>query len=91
MEVLGEFARMRLADRSLTVEHVGNNAARSEYGNQIALPNAAILHENTESGQNVRDIATVRANGGIASPGRIESFGGRRPPAALAKNCHSLP
>jgi hypothetical protein len=48
VEVLGEFARMRLADRSLSVEHVGNNAARSEYGNQIALPNAAILHENAE-------------------------------------------
>src|ERR1035441_7360560 len=48
VEVRGEFARMRLADRSLSVEHVGNNAARSEYGNQIALPNAAILHENAE-------------------------------------------
>ena len=46
VEVLGEFARMRLADRSLTVDHVGNNAARSEYGNQVALANAAILHEN---------------------------------------------
>ena len=44
-----------------------------------------------EFGQKVRDIATVRANGGIASPERIESFGGRRPPAALATNCHSLP
>jgi hypothetical protein len=38
----GQLARMRLADGALPIQHVGDDAARSEHRNQIALPNTAI-------------------------------------------------
>jgi len=41
-------ARIRLADCALSVQHAGNNAARSENGNQVALTNTAILQENSK-------------------------------------------
>jgi len=35
---------MRLAHGALSVDHVGNDAARSDDRDQVALPNVAVLH-----------------------------------------------
>jgi len=45
MEKAGQFASVRLADRPRSFEHVGGDAARSEYGDEVALPKSAIFHE----------------------------------------------
>jgi hypothetical protein len=50
MEMLSQFACMCLADGALAIEHVRNHGARSKYGNQIALSNSSIFHQDARSG-----------------------------------------
>src|ERR1039457_5943722 len=46
VEELGEPTDVRLAQRALPVEHIRGDAAGPKYGNQVALPKPAGLHEN---------------------------------------------
>ena len=48
MKILRQFAGARLTDGALAGKHIGDDAARSKDGNQIALANAALVHQDSE-------------------------------------------
>src|SRR5260370_42702440 len=51
MKEPGELAGLGFADRALSIEHGGGDAARPENWNQVALPELPLLHQKLQHRQ----------------------------------------